>query len=159
MAGYRRSRVLWDEARRPGAPMICVIRAILYELQPVRLSSIDTLLWRVRGQLLINGISKFVTQTVPWTIRTGITFLQSLSTKTWTLILAGLLYYAALRVIHSYVLPVGLECVASHVFDYKCLWAHVLAPHLSLLNPPLGTSTYISNTHTHILDSWMLDHW
>jgi len=38
---HYRSRAIWDETRKENAPYTTYIRAILYELQPIRFSSIN----------------------------------------------------------------------------------------------------------------------
>jgi hypothetical protein len=103
MTGYRRSRALWDEARRPNAPRMAFVRALLYELQPIRLSSIDTAQWRARAVAFSRGARRFATQTVPAVNRRIGTFVMSLSGRNWMVIGAVLLYYVTVRILHQYV--------------------------------------------------------
>lgn len=100
MTGYRRSRALWDEARRPDAPRMAFVRAVLYELQPIRFSTIDTAQWRARMVSFSRGTRRFATQTVPTVSRRIGTFVMSLSSRAWMVIGAVLLYYAAIRILH-----------------------------------------------------------
>lgn len=115
MTGYRRSRALWDEARRPDASKMAAVRAVLYELQPIRFSSIDTAQWRARGVACSRGARRFVTQTVPVMSRRAGTFVMSLSHRNWMVIGAILIYYVAIRMVHQYVLlscNVMVQCTA-----------------------------------------------
>ena len=101
MPPYRRSRALWDEARRPDAPYMAVIRAILYELQPIRFSTAVDLAGRWRAR--IANLSKFATQTMPSFSLTTIKFVQNMSRRNWMVVGGVLLYYVAVRIIHAYV--------------------------------------------------------
>lgn len=103
MPGYRRSRALWDETRRPNAPKMALVRAILYELQPIHFRRIDTTQWRARWHSLIRGGSKFGKETLPSTTHSAYKFLLNLSLRSWMMVAGVLLYYVAVRTIHEYV--------------------------------------------------------
>ena len=101
MTGYRRSRALWDEARRPDASKMAAIRAVLYELQPIRFSSIDTAQWRARGVAWSRGARRFAMQTFPAMSQRVGAFVVTLSYRNWMVIGAIVLYYVAIRMVHQ----------------------------------------------------------
>lgn len=98
---FKRSRALWDEARRPGAPKMAVARAILYELQPFRLSSVDTKALRQRCYDTKDFIFRFTTKSVPSATKETFGMVMGFSIRTWMIIAGVLAYYVALRLIHE----------------------------------------------------------
>eukprot|EP00545_Synedropsis_sp_CCMP1620_P001112 CAMPEP_0119006472 /NCGR_PEP_ID=MMETSP1176-20130426/2310_1 /TAXON_ID=265551 /ORGANISM="Synedropsis recta cf, Strain CCMP1620" /LENGTH=295 /DNA_ID=CAMNT_0006958385 /DNA_START=69 /DNA_END=956 /DNA_ORIENTATION=- len=97
MPGYRRSRALWDEANRPDAPKMALLRAILYELQPIHFRKINTTQWRARWYSLI----RFGKETLPSTTVNVVKYISHLSFKSWMMVAGVLVYYVAIRIIHE----------------------------------------------------------
>jgi hypothetical protein len=76
-------------------------RAVLYELQPVRLSEVDGAAWLRYCAATAEGVVTFLCRTLPHCARTAWTFLRGLDAKHYA-VLAGLLaYYVAVRAIHN----------------------------------------------------------
>eukprot|EP00980_Cylindrotheca_fusiformis_P020036 scaffold7131_cov136-Cylindrotheca_fusiformis.AAC.1 len=103
--GFRRSRALWDETKRPqlnaSSRAYALLCAILYELQPIRFSAINWSRFRSTAKQIAEG-SWFAISCLPGLIRT-------LAKHAWQRkgIVAGvLLYYLAVRWIHD-VLEAG----------------------------------------------------
>ena len=102
--GFKRSRALWDNARRPYANKWEAVRpwlrAILYELQPVRYSELPAM----RGVLpYLQRMSALVghgIHHVPGLVRRVYTFLAQRTAREWSLVVGALLYYVAVRWIH-----------------------------------------------------------
>lgn len=101
MPGYRRSRALWDEAGRPEASKMALLRAILYELQPIRFSSMDWSRMRANWHASVTAAQKFGTQTLPSTMKRMIAFVRNMSLKSWMMVAGVVLYYFAVRTIHE----------------------------------------------------------
>jgi len=108
--GFKRSRALWDNARRPHDTQkqqwLSYIRAILYELQPIRSSEIDIPSWARKAQSLWQAITQFITTTLPsWTTK-SFTFVSKMTLKQWMVVAGVLGYYAFIRYVH-YALDAG----------------------------------------------------
>ena len=99
--GYKRSKALWDEARRPGAPRMAFIRAVGYELQPVRFSSFNTMEWQASAQRHSIRLRYWLTESLPIAIQSLPTFCRSLSTRGWIILSGILVYFYAIRWIHE----------------------------------------------------------
>ena len=99
--GYKRSKALWDEARRPGAPRMAFLRAVGYELQPVRFSSFHTVDWQASMQRHSTRFRYWVTDPLPSAIRSLSTVCYRLSTRGWMTLGGILIYFYAIRWIHE----------------------------------------------------------
>eukprot|EP00977_Amphora_coffeiformis_P026953 scaffold31831_cov168-Amphora_coffeaeformis.AAC.4 len=99
--GFKRSRALWDNARRPYANKWEAVRpwlrAILYELQPIRSSELPGM----QGWLRQMGASiRYGVQQLPGVVRMMYTFFAQRTQREWSLAVGALLYYMAVRWIH-----------------------------------------------------------
>ena len=101
--GFRRSRALWDEARRPNAPRLALLHAILYELQPVRFSAIDVSGIATSLQTVWSTFVSIVTETVPSLTRGSVHVLRNMNQRHWMAVGAVILYYNVVRWVHRYV--------------------------------------------------------
>lgn len=102
--GFRRSRALWDEARRPNAPRLALLRAILYELQPVRLSAIDvSAITNLLRSVWTTSVS-VLTETVPSIARGTVRIVGNMSGHHWMAVGGIIIYYNVVRWVHRYVL-------------------------------------------------------
>ena len=106
--GFKRSRALWDNARRPhghwSAAAVPWCRAVLYELQPVRRSQLPDM--RLVRQRLAATVRLLVQVGLPRTCQAVTTWIGQRSRREWMWLTAALVYYAAVRWIHS-VLEAG----------------------------------------------------
>ena len=98
--GFRRSRALWDEARRPNATRTALLRPILYELQPVRFSAIDVSAITASLRSVWSGSVSFVTETVPWLVQGSFRLLRNMTRRHWMGVGGLILYYNGVRWIH-----------------------------------------------------------
>jgi hypothetical protein len=101
-AGFRRSRALWDEARRPNAPRIALLHAILYELQPVRFSAIDVSGIVTSLQTAWSTSVSIFTETIPSLARGSVHVLRNMNRRHWMAVGAVILYYNVVRWVHRY---------------------------------------------------------
>lgn len=105
--GFKRSRALWDNARRPHGHWSAAVgpwcRAVLYELQPVRRSQLPDM--RLVQQRLVAAVWILV-RNIPSTCQAVTTWIGQRSRREWMWLTAALAYYAAVRWIHS-VLEAG----------------------------------------------------
>jgi hypothetical protein len=99
-AGFRRSRALWDEARRPNAPRIALLHAILYELQPVRFSAIDVSGIFTSLQTAWSTSVSIVTETIPSLAHGSVQVLRNMNRRHWMAVGAVILYYNVVRWVH-----------------------------------------------------------
>jgi Uncharacterized conserved domain (SAYSvFN) len=117
--GFKRSRALWDNARRPHDnrkdSWTSLCRAILYELQPIRLSEIRThfddaaLLTGMNSKALalVTGTRLFCLTTMPCLAKNLFSMISNdMTVKHWTMVTAVLFYYLLVRWIH-HVLEAG----------------------------------------------------
>lgn len=108
--GFKRSRALWDHARRPYSNWkdgcLSWMQAFLYELQPIRMSLSDFRAWKKRISNLIVNAGDFVTKTTPTGCKILVSFLTRLNRQQWALLAAIVLYYVFVRVVHD-VLEAG----------------------------------------------------
>mmetsp|Transcript_9573 Transcript_9573/g.26836 ORF Transcript_9573/g.26836 Transcript_9573/m.26836 type:complete len:285 (+) Transcript_9573:154-1008(+) len=103
MPGVKRSRFIWDEARREDAPWTATARAILYELQPIRFSSID-----VSG--VVSSLSRFgrfvaalicsIARSLPSVVRGLIRIARGMSVRQWGMVGIAVGYYYFVRLVH-----------------------------------------------------------
>lgn len=97
----RRSRALWDEARRPDAPRMALLQAILYELQPVRFSTIDLLYpTRTLGGIW-SGFVSFISVALPSIMRETHRLVRNSLPRHWMAVLAAVAYYYLVRYVHQ----------------------------------------------------------
>lgn len=97
----RRSRALWDEARRPNAPRMALLQAILYELQPVRFSTIDLLYpTRTLGGIW-SGFVSFISKALPSIVRETYRLVRNSRPRHWMVVLAAVSYYYLVRYVHQ----------------------------------------------------------
>lgn len=97
--GFKRSRALWDNARRPHASkwdaVRPYVRAVAYELQPIRSSQLPQ--GRTVGRALRQGAAALVSHA-----HTVYTLLRHHTTRRhWQWAACALAYYAAVRWIHA----------------------------------------------------------
>jgi hypothetical protein len=110
--GFKRSRALWDNARRENedAPAsdkyMRVLRAVLYELQPVRFDELDTQTWIHRCRAVSKSVVSFTVTTVPSWSRIVLEFCRTMTAKQWMMVVGVVVYYGAVRWIH-YALEAG----------------------------------------------------
>jgi len=101
--GFRRSRALWDEARRPNAPRSAQLRAVLYELQPVRFSAIEVSTTTTSLQSFWSESVSFVTKTMPWLARGSYSVMRNMTSWHWMAVVCIVVYYYVVRWVHRYV--------------------------------------------------------
>ena len=123
MRGFKRSRALWDNVRSPTTTtnrLVSWLRAILYELQPIRFSQINSnnnnnnnllLSWKLLTVTAIRNIAQgsyqLVTHTLPWLVSSLYHHTtKCITTKQWLILVAVVLYYYMIRWIHD-VLQAG----------------------------------------------------
>lgn len=95
-----RSRALWDEARMPNAPREALLHAILYELQPIRFSSVDVSAITSLMHSMWSGSVSFVTGTVPSLVQGSYRILRSMTGRQWMIVGAVVAYYYLVRFVH-----------------------------------------------------------
>jgi hypothetical protein len=105
--GFKRSRALWDNARREsgdGAPASDkwkrVLRAVLYELQPIRFDELDTQTWIHRCRIVSKSVVSFTVTTIPSWSRIVMEFGRTMTLKQWMIVAGVFCYYGAVRWIH-----------------------------------------------------------
>ena len=101
--GTKRSRVLWDEARREDAPWTATARAVLYELQPIRFSSINfsgvgSSLSRF-GQF-VAALAHFIARALPGLARGLIRIARGMTMRQWGMVGIAVGYYYFVRLVH-----------------------------------------------------------
>lgn len=98
--GYKRSRALWDETRRPDSTSVDLLRAILYEIQPIRFSKTQNLhlLQRLKNALATLLV---VIRSIPRALVVVFTFLRSLQFRHWVFLGGIVLYYYFVRWMHE----------------------------------------------------------
>jgi hypothetical protein len=96
----RVSRALWDEARRPDAPRLSLAKAILYELQPIRIQRVDwSQLWQLLTSIAVS-VKKLVVATVPSVLQGSYSFLRGLTRRHWIGIAVVVAYFYTVRLLH-----------------------------------------------------------
>lgn len=104
--GVKRSRVLWDEARKEDARWTATARAILYELQPIRFSTFD-----ISGIVsTVSRIARFVValtcsivRSLPDLARGLVRMLRGMSRRQWGVLGMVVGYYYFVRLVHRYL--------------------------------------------------------
>ena len=100
--GFKRSRALWDNARRPHSPKWHAVRpflrAVLYELQPVRSSQLPAVGRTVRQAVTsvgraLQGVAPLLAQVAR--------FLSQRTRRQWAWTAAAVAYYGAVRWLHA----------------------------------------------------------
>ncbi len=121
-AGYKRSRALWDETRRPDSSSRDLIRAILYEIQPLRFSKTNQ---RQMTQQLSNVFSTLLVaiRSFPGMVAVVLKFLRVLKFRHWLLVGGIVLYYYFVRLMHRYVLNFLTIIKVSILFRLYLLWS------------------------------------
>ena len=108
--GFKRSRALWDDARRPRDNKVdewkAFLRALLYELQPIRFSS-NPLRPAVVVSFLTTRVFPLVQRIVLWVfcglLPTIWTTIRHFTLKQWMIIAGVVAYYFVVRWMHEYV--------------------------------------------------------
>ena len=103
-AGFKRSRALWDDTRRPHPNKLeqlrSVLRAVLYELQPIRFSEVDT-----EGALsVLHSIGQAVLyflKNVPHWLRMAYEFLYERTMYQWSIVGGVVAYLYVVRFVHE----------------------------------------------------------
>jgi hypothetical protein len=104
-AGYKRSRALWDETRRPDASSGAMVRAILYELQPIRFSKITnqrqffSFLRRIVSTSFDSATR--ILRSIPGVVVATFKFLRTLKSQHWLMLGGVVLYYYFVRFMHE----------------------------------------------------------
>jgi hypothetical protein len=108
--GFKRSRALWDHARRPQTSksdqVASWIRAILYEVQPVRLSQVNWRAWLDTARGLFESCQMFATGTVPFLAYAVYAQIRGMTPRHWLFVTGVVAYYYFIRWIHD-VLQAG----------------------------------------------------
>lgn len=105
--GFKRSRAIWDETRRPHLTtqqtIHAWIAAIAYEVQPIRLSDSNR---RQFFRSIHKWILLFLSgiQSLPGLVKSLASFLASRTRREWAIAGAIFGYYLLVRWIHEYVL-------------------------------------------------------
>ena len=115
-AGFKRSRALWDDARRPRERKVeewkSLLRAILYELQPIRFSQYHhSFSYVTRPQAIGHFLSSRVLPVAQRGLVFMITvvlptigsFIRNLTARQWMMVGGVVMYYFMVRWIHEYV--------------------------------------------------------
>ena len=101
--GTKRSRVIWDEARREDAPWTATARAVLYECQPIRLSSIN---FSGVGSSLsrfgrfVAALAHFIARALPGLVRVLIRIARGMTMMQWGMLGIAVGYYYFVRLVH-----------------------------------------------------------
>ena len=101
--GTKRSRVIWDEARREDAPWTATARAVLYECQPIRLSSIN---FSGVGSSLsrfgrfVAALAHFIARALPGLVRGLIRIARGMTMRQWGMLGIAVGYYYFVRLVH-----------------------------------------------------------
>jgi hypothetical protein len=107
--GFKRSRALWDNARRPRPrkweALQAFLRALFYELQPIRSSQIPVNSLPQMGRHAWQQISQ-ATARIPSLLRTVTSFLAQRTRRQYLWTVGVLVYYILVRWIH-YALDAG----------------------------------------------------
>jgi len=99
--GFKRSRALWDQTATTNSAWL---RAIAYELQPVRAHELRQ--WRDGSLLQCRALLVAVFRWVPHAVASVAGTIPQLTYRQWLYVAGGLLYGAAVRWIHA-VLDAG----------------------------------------------------
>ena len=97
----RRARSLWDETRKPNAPWSSYLNAILYEIQPIRFSTIHS---STIGQTIRNSpttIQSILFKTIPNWINVGWKLISQLSIKQWMIVFGLIVYWRMVVYLHD----------------------------------------------------------
>lgn len=107
--GFKRSRALWDNARRPRARRLeslqAFLRAVVYELQPIRSSQVPVNTLPQTGRRAWQRISQAVKR-MPALLHTVTSFLAQRTRRQYFITAGVLVYYVVVRWIH-YALDAG----------------------------------------------------
>jgi hypothetical protein len=80
---------------------MALVRAVGYELQPIRFSSVDTSAVKAWGHQYAASVKGFITETLPTATQSTIKVLRGMSKTNW-LVVGGVLFYCyAIRLIHE----------------------------------------------------------
>lgn len=104
--GFKRSRSLWDNARRlqesRWEQFLAYLCAILYELQPIRFSQVDTIRWK-RQVTKLSQRTRVACRSIPSWARRGSDWAGSVSARHWLMAVGILMYYWMVRLIHKWL--------------------------------------------------------
>lgn len=102
--GWKRSRALWDHARRPELErkerMQHYGRAILYELQPIRFSQVDFHTWYATILSFVRYLRKFATTTIPFILSSAYSLVKKSTLRQKGMVLVAVAYYYFIRWVH-----------------------------------------------------------
>ena len=96
--GFKRSRALWDETRDGG--IRAWVRAICYELQPIRLSKSNRKQALATLQTLAQNLISLILG-IPHVCKSLIIFVANRTLRQWMVVGAVLLYYFFIRWVHE----------------------------------------------------------
>ncbi len=99
MARKRVSRSIWDEARESNAPPTSILRAFLYEVQPVDLTQFDFNLNYIRHKSV--GACQLAVRWLLSFIQCIVKFLYQRSLKEWGFVMVILVYWRVLVYFHQ----------------------------------------------------------
>ena len=97
----RRARSLWDDTRKPNATWSTYLRAILYELQPIRFSTLHSSTIGIIIRDLPTKCQKFVWTTFPYLMSLCWKFLCNRSMKEWVYFLGLVIYWRTVVYLHE----------------------------------------------------------
>ena len=106
-AGLKRSRALWDNASRPHTSRLeqamAYLRAMLYELQPVRYSQmqLQLLQWKAPARQALRFLKTCLTTYGPQFLKWMWQILSQLTLRQWMYGAFALIYYYSLKWIHA----------------------------------------------------------
>ena len=101
---HPRARSLWDETRKPNAPKMAYLRAVLYEIQPIRFSEIQKNARLLRTFALVKTlpiVRTLVFVTLPSLTRIFIKFVKGRTWKEWGYAIAFICYWYILAYLHE----------------------------------------------------------
>jgi Uncharacterized conserved domain (SAYSvFN) len=108
--GFKRSRALWDHARddEHGSRHKSLIRAVLYELQPLRYSEFAAYKASTvqNSRTAVSSLYTLCAQSLPSVAKQTVHFSRNMSSSQWKFVAAAIAYYIFVRWIHA-VLDAG----------------------------------------------------
>lgn len=97
----RRSRVLWNDARRPDGNWTATARAILYELQPIRLSTFDTARVVTAARSISSTAWQLFGQILPGIVQETGLRVARLTARQWAIAGGVGVYFYIIRIVHK----------------------------------------------------------
>ena len=80
---------------------MALVRAICYEMQPIRFSSVDTAAMKALGHRYGASATGFIMETLPTATRSTTTVLRGMSRTNWLVVGGVLVYCYTIRLIHE----------------------------------------------------------